>query len=106
LKRFGKNSVWNTTHGEQLHVFKDQPKRRLKNEGGGVMYKYYVVYTFQEPGGNMSLGSVHLTRNAPIDTADGMCNVEEFIRGEYCNGQAVVILNVIPLRVEDEDDGV
>lgn len=43
-KKYGKNSVWNTTHGETLHIFSEQPKRRTK---AGVFQKASFPYNFE-----------------------------------------------------------
>jgi protein gp37 len=43
-KKYGKNSVWNTTDGEQLHIFDKQPQKRTKT---GVWQKTVYPYGFE-----------------------------------------------------------
>jgi len=42
-KKHGKNSIWNTTHGDPLHVFSKQPIRRTK---AGIFKKANFPYDF------------------------------------------------------------
>lgn len=43
MKRNGRNSIWNSTHGERLHVFDTQPQKRTK---GGCFTKAPYPYGF------------------------------------------------------------
>lgn len=43
-KKHGENSIWNTTHGEVLHVFSEQPMKRAK---AGNFIKAPYPYNFE-----------------------------------------------------------
>lgn len=43
-KKYGKNSIWNATFGEQLHTFTEQP---MKRTAGGAFQKASYPYNFE-----------------------------------------------------------
>lgn len=47
IKLYGKNSIWNTTHNEKIHVFSTQPMKRTKSGGWQkAAYPYGFEPTF------------------------------------------------------------